>query len=90
VKQAIKKLKSGKAPGENEICAEMKASGEETARHLCQTLPAEYLGDRATTGSLENRPRYNTAKEGRSQQLRELEGHFTSFSNKLSLLPYSA
>jgi len=32
-------LKSGKAPGEDEICGEMlKAGGEETARHLCQLL----------------------------------------------------
>ena len=32
-------LKSRKAPGEDEVCAEMlKAGGEETARHLCQIL----------------------------------------------------
>ncbi|KAL9954136.1 hypothetical protein ACROYT_G041634 [Oculina patagonica] len=39
VKQAIKKLRYGKAPGEDEVCAEMlKASGEETARFLCLIL----------------------------------------------------
>ena len=38
VKHAFMKLKPGKAQGEDEICAEMlKAGGEETARHLCQT-----------------------------------------------------
>jgi len=39
VKQATKKLKSEKAPGDDEICTEtLKAGGEEAARHLYQIL----------------------------------------------------
>ena len=46
VKQAIKKLKSGKAPLGDEVCAEMlKAGGNDTARHLCQISVTEYLGN---------------------------------------------
>ena len=61
VKQAIKKLKSGKAPGEDEVCEEMvKAVDDDTARHLCQIL--QNIWETATRG-LENRPYCTTAKE---------------------------
>lgn len=39
VRQAFKTLKTGKAPGEDEVCREtLKAGGDDTARHLCQVL----------------------------------------------------